>query len=208
MSDTTETTETPGWDRRRFIKASAGGAALVWAAPTITGLDARAFAAGSNPTCVTTLSDDFDDESTTPDSGGYSTQTSLTNFAATTGNVDVIGYAAPYIYFGGTEGLYIDLIGTGAGTTTVLESKADFCEGTYTVTVRYSADPRGLANGTISAALGNGSGSVAVPAGNGSSTAQSFTFSGTVPAGGGKLVITATSDAANNGPLLLEVTVA
>ena len=207
MSDHTEETETPGWDRRRFIKTSVGGAALVWAAPTITGLDARAFAAGSDPDCITTLSDDFDGEATTPDSGGYSTQASLINFVATTGNVDVIGYAAPYIYFGGTENLYIDLMGTNGGTTTVLESKATFCAGQRSVTLKYSQDPRGIGSGEITIALaGSPLASFLVPAGNSGSTPQTVTISGPM-AIDGKLTITTTSSDQNNGPILLEVAV-
>ena len=103
MSDHTEETETPGWDRRRFIKTSVGGAALVWAAPTITGLDARAFAAGSDPDCLLRLRDAFEGESTSPDSGGYATQTTLINFVATTGNVDVIGYGSDYVSSGAVK---------------------------------------------------------------------------------------------------------
>src|SRR5690349_3774553 len=102
---------TPGFDRRRFIKASAGGAALVWAAPTIAGLDARAFAAGSEP-CVSSLSDDFDQEGNGRNFGpGYATVTTLANFTVSGGNVDIIGTGS---HGGGNDlvpgnGYYVDL---------------------------------------------------------------------------------------------------
>ena len=98
-------------------------------------------------------------------------------------------------------------MGTGGGTTTVLESKRSFCAGQQSVTLRFLPDPRGIGSGTITVSVaGVVLGSVVVPAGTPASTPQTFTFTGTTAADG-KLSISTTSNDQNNGPILVEVAV-
>ncbi len=208
MSDDIETTEAPGFDRRRFIKASAGGAALVWAAPTITGLNARAFAAGSEA-CLSGFNDAFEGEPTGAPGSQYNTVGDLTNFSLSGGNVDIIGYSAPYIYFGGTEGKYVDLDGTGnPGPSVTLTSKTGFCKGTYTVTIRVAGNQRSqqTAPDVVSASLGAGSNTVSLDSTDGPT---SLSFVAVVSTNGEKLTITQTPAIStdNQGAILLEVTV-
>jgi hypothetical protein len=205
-------------DRRRFIKASAGGAALVWAAPTITGLNARAFAAGSDPDCLDAFSDNFDADGSAHagDFGSkhYATVTSLINFTISGGNVDIIGepgQTPPNFNYGFGEDYYIDLSGTNPPPTSgvVLRSKQCFNPGTYTVTIRYAGDQRGDApnENSFTASLGGTTAGPFTPAStDGILTA---TFSATVTSGNNHLVITHTDLGADNvGVILLSVNVA
>jgi hypothetical protein len=119
MTDTTEPTEAPGWDRRRFIKASAGGAALVWAAPTITGLNARAFAAGSDPDCPPLFDMNIDNEMLRTSASG-----AVGNLLVSPGNVDVIGNDGSTAFFDFLpgNGVYLDLDGTGSSNPVVVST--------------------------------------------------------------------------------------
>jgi hypothetical protein len=217
MTDTTEPTEAPGWDRRRFIKASAGGAALVWAAPTITGLNARAFAAGSDPDCVKGLSDNFDADGSGANfnGSGYATVTSLINFTISGGNVDIIGEpgqdAAHFNYSFG-EDYYVDLAGTNPPPTAnvTLRSRQCFDPGCYRVTLRYAGDQRGDVTGenSFTATLGDGTSGVVTPASS-LQTPQSVSFTGNVSSSADNhLVIQHIDRGANNiGVILLSVVV-
>jgi hypothetical protein len=205
-----------GVDRRRFIKGAAGGAALVWAAPTVTGLDARAFAAGSDNCNNTGLADNFDGESY--DSSNFFTPTSsLKNFTVTSlsvvtsgpNNVDVIGYNSTFDPFP-SEGLYLDLAGTNPPQTaeTELTSRQTFCGGEWQVTFRYSGNQRpGFAPSPDSFTVQLGSTIHAVGPIDPTQGPTSDGFTATVPAGGAPLIFRHTSLDDQAGALLLEVTV-
>lgn len=210
MTDTTQDSPQPGFDRRRFIKASAGGAALVWAAPTITGLDARAFAAGSDPDCLKGLSDDFDQEGAGRDFGpGYATVTTLANFDVGGGNVDIIGTGGSG---GGNDlvpgnGYYVDLDGTGntSGSVT-LTSKRGFCAGTYSVSITYAGNKRSQGNApdTLSVNFGGSIFTVVLNASDGPTTSM---IPGVTVTDGTKLIISQSPVGDNQGALLLSVSV-
>lgn len=213
MSDDIKTSG--GFDRRRFIKGAGAGVAIAWTAPIITGMNARAFAAGSPTACLDQFSDNFDGEGSAGAFGpGYDTVTTLLNFNVTGGNIDIIGsgpFGGGFDFFPG-NGYYLDLSGTNSGGgsesgISILTSKQTFCRGSYRVTIRYAGDQRNNGNNSFVATLGDGSTGVLAPVP--SSPILTASFNGDIPAGGGNLVITHNSGGADNqGVLLLEVTVA
>jgi hypothetical protein len=193
------------WDRRRFLKASAGGAAVAWTAPTVLGLDARAFAVGSDPDCMRRFFDNFDQE---PDV--ELAVTSLTNFTINTAagsNVDVVVNHSYEIHLTGAPGKFIDLDGTDMTTPiTVLTTKRAFCPGNYLVSIDYAGSHRGESDNSFTATLGSGSSGLLTPGANDELTT---TFNATVTnPSGEKLVISHDSVTADNiGVLLLSVSV-
>jgi hypothetical protein len=194
-TEATEANEAPGWDRRRFIKASAGGAALVWAAPTITGLNARAMAApGSDPDCVAFFTN-FDEA--TP--GLSETGTIATGVTVTQGNIDIIPSGGQYDFIPG-NGLYLDLDGTSSPVPPQIQVNS-VPAGTYSVDIYYAGSRRDDPN-SATVTYGSLNGLISLPAGAGP---VHQTFNGVTVTASDKLTITQVENPDNQGLLILSI---
>jgi hypothetical protein len=140
--------EPTGNSRRQFLAKAGVAGALVWAAPTIVGLDSRAMAAvGSG--CPPVFKDSIQSE--TP---GGPTTGPVGGFTVSIGNVDVVGpgFFSELVPAGYTNG--VDLDGS-ASQNTVLTSPL-IGTGTYVVSVTLSGDRRGDGGNMATATLGLG----------------------------------------------------
>src|SRR6478735_1694608 len=119
--------EQAGGSRRQFLAKAAAAGAVVWVAPTIVGLDARALATQGSG-CPPVFKDSIQSEQPRGPITG-----SAGGFTITTGNVDVVGpgFFPELVPAGYTNG--IDLDGS-ASQATVLTSPL-IGIGTYVVTV-------------------------------------------------------------------------
>jgi hypothetical protein len=148
IESTQSASEQAGGSRRQFLAKAAAAGAVVWVAPTIVGLDARAFAAQGSG-CPPVFKDSIQTE--TP---GGPTSGPVGGFTVTEGNVDVVGpgFFPELVPAGYTNG--VDLDGS-ASATTVLTSPL-IGAGSYTVSVTLSGDRRNNSNNEASVTLGLG----------------------------------------------------
>ena len=193
--------ELGSYSRRRFLAGAGATTGLVWAAPVVTGLSARAFATGSGePDCGGQAVFTAGIQGAT--TGTYGTGATVAGFTVTAGSIDIVGPSFfpeippdPYDYA-------IDLDGSGAAETVL--STTSLGPGVYQVTVVLAGDQRGDGDNTTTVELGLGSVTKSLAAGAGP-TAYTFTASLAAPA---PLTVRHDSGTADFiGMLLLDLTI-